>query len=428
MSDHLLWFSRLVLSGLVVVLGARLTAHQGQEPSVQKPVPAIKAEVNEVPVPVVVTDAHGHTVGNLTKENFQILDNGKPQIITGFNVIERTAGSSSTAAVARAANSSVASQRAAVGRRYIDLVFDDLNLNPSDLMQSQKAATKLFDAQLPSSDTAAVLSTSGFDSGLTSDNAALQKAIQNLKSRNFYNRIDADCPRIDYYQGDLIENKNDPGALEAATDEVMSCANITSRARAEQMAHQAAQRAVSLGDQDFRFNLNFLRSAVNKMATLQGQRVLVLVSPGFLTPTEEAARLISEVLDMADRLGVTISAIDARGLYTTNLDSSERSSSSITQAREQEQNRPSSMASSENVMAVLADGSGGTYVHNSNDLISGLDALFGGPKFLYMLAFSPQAKFNGRYHVLKVQVNQEGLRLRSRHGYFATKPKRNNQK
>lgn len=59
MSDYLLWFSRLVLSGLAVVLGTHLTAHQGQEPSVQKPVPAIKAEVNEVLVPVVVTDAQG---------------------------------------------------------------------------------------------------------------------------------------------------------------------------------------------------------------------------------------------------------------------------------------------------------------------------------------------------------------------------------
>ena len=79
------------------------------------------------------------------------------------------------------------------------------------------------------------------------------------------------------------------------------------------------------------------------------------------------------------------------------------------------------MSSSENVMAVLADGSGGTYFHNSNDLISGLGALVDGPKFLYLLAFSPQGKFNGRYHVLKVEVNQKGLRLRSRHGYFAAK-------
>jgi VWFA-related protein len=377
--------------------------------------------VNEVLVPVVVTDAEGRAVGILKQENFEILDNGKPQIITGFDLIEQTAGSGSAAAPAPADNSSGASQRASINRRYILLVFDDLNLNPGDLMQSQKAATRLFDAPLPASDTAAVLSTSGFDTGLTNDHAALQRAILTLKGHNFYSRIDAGCPNIDYYQGDLIENKNDPGALEAAIDEAMSCANLGSRALAEQMAHQAARRAVSLGDQDFRANLTFLRSTIKNMATLQGQRVLVLVSPGFLTPTEEAARLISEVLDIADRADVTISAIDARGLYTTNLDSSERSSSSIIQAREQEQNRPSSMSSSENVMAVLADGSGGTYFHNSNDLISGLGALVDGPKFLYLLAFSPQGKFNGRYHVLKVEVNQKGLRLRSRHGYFAAK-------
>jgi VWFA-related protein len=377
--------------------------------------------VNEVLVPVVVTDAEGRAVGILKQENFEILDNGKPQIITGFDLIEQTAGSGSATAPAPADNSSGASQRVSIDRRYILLVFDDLNLNPADLMQSQKAATRLFDAPLLASDTAAVLSTSGFDTGLTNDHAALQRAILTLKGHNFYSRIDAGCPNIDYYQGDLIENKNDPGALEAAIDEAMSCANLGSRALAEQMAHQAARRAVSLGDQDFRANLTFLRSTIKNMATLQGQRVLVLVSPGFLTPTEEAARLISEVLDIADRADVTISAIDARGLYTTNLDSSERSSSSIIQAREQEQNRPSSMSSSENVMAVLADGSGGTYFHNSNDLISGLGALVDGPKFLYLLAFSPQGKFNGRYHVLKVEVNQKGLRLRSRHGYFAAK-------
>ena len=427
MSDRLHWYGGIVLVDIFVIFGAPLIARPPQEPAIENPVPPIKTEVNEVLVPVVVTDAQGHAVGDLKKTDFQIFDNGKPQSITGFNLIERTAGNAPVAASSLSDNTSGSSRTASIGRRYILLVFDDLNLNPSDLMQSQKAATKLFDAPLPASDKVAVLSTSGFDTDFTNDHAALQKAILNLKGHNFYSHTDADCPNIDYYQGDSIENKHDPVALEAAIDEVMSCANIASRVLAEQIAHQAARRAVSLGDQDFRSTLNFLRSVVKKMATLQGQRVLILVSPGFLTPTEEAARLISEVLDMADQTDVTISAIDARGLYTTNLDSSERSSSSTLQAREQEQNRPSSMVSSENVMAVLADGSGGTYYHNSNDLISGLDALFGGPKFLYLLSFSPQAKFNGSYHVLKVRVNQQGLRLRSRHGYFATKPKHDNQ-
>jgi hypothetical protein len=40
-------------------------------------------------VPVVVRDGQGNAVGHLEKENFQVLDNGKPQVITGFTIIER---------------------------------------------------------------------------------------------------------------------------------------------------------------------------------------------------------------------------------------------------------------------------------------------------------------------------------------------------
>jgi len=55
------------------------------------------------------------------------------------------------------------------------------------------------------------------------------------------------------------------------------------------------------------------------MGALPGQRVLIFISPGFLTPTADAMTLKSQVLDMAARGNVIISAIDARGLYTTNL-------------------------------------------------------------------------------------------------------------
>jgi VWFA-related protein len=423
MSEPLLKYSGIILLVLVAVYGAALIAQPPQEASIQDhPLPTFKAEANEVLVPVVVTDTEGRSVGGLKQENFEILDNGKPEVITGFDVIERESESSSGPASARAHDSPEAPQATTVGRRYILLVFDDLNLSSSDVMQSQKAGTTLFEKPLPVSDEVAVLATSGFDTGLTNDHATLQRAVLSLKSHNLYSRINEDCPNIDYYQADQIENKRDFGALEAAIDEFMSCSPIKGRGLAEEVVHQASRRAISIGDQNFRVTLNFLMSTVNKMATLPGQRVLVLISPGFLTPTDEATKLISKVLDSADKAGVTISTADARGLYTTISDITARSSGSVLQVRQQEQNRPSSMSANAEVMAALADGSGGTFFHNANDLIHGLNDLFGGPKFLYMLAFLPHEKLNGRYHVLKVKVNREGLRLRSRHGYFATKP------
>jgi hypothetical protein len=48
--------------------------------------PTFKSGVNEVMVPVVVRDADGHVVTDLRKEDFTLLDNGKPQDITSFRV------------------------------------------------------------------------------------------------------------------------------------------------------------------------------------------------------------------------------------------------------------------------------------------------------------------------------------------------------
>jgi VWFA-related protein len=319
----------------------------------------------------------------------------------------------------------VAAQAPAPAQRFVVFLFDDLNLSTDDLMQVQKASTKILEASLPASDVAAVLSTSGTNSGLTRDRAKLQKAIQDLRVSNLYRHDGHDCPNVDYYQGDLIVNKNDGMALQAAVQDAMSCANLdpSMMSLAERMAQEAARRAAAMGEQDFRTSLSFLRTVVSKMGSLPGQRVLILVSSGFLTPTTEAMTLQSQVLDIAAQSNVTISAIDARGLYTTGLDASQQGGGSPLAVRLQGQYRQDSMVSSESVMAELADGTGGTYFHNNNNLEAGLNSLISGPGYLYLLAFSNAGvKPNGAYHDLKVKVKQNGLSLQARRGYFAPAP------
>ncbi|MGA8312408.1 MAG: VWA domain-containing protein, partial [Terriglobales bacterium] len=140
-----------------------------------------------------------------------------------------------------------------------------------------------------------------------------------------------------------------------------------------------------------------------------------------LTPESRAEE--SQIMDMAAQSNMTVSALDARGLYTTEINASERSKGSAQTSQLKTEYRRSSMSLNENVMAELADGTGGTYFHNSNDLEGGFKRLAAGPEYLYLLEFSLKGvKQNGTYHRLKVRVDQDGLRLQARRGYFAPKP------
>ena len=413
---------------LALFISLCLAAREQQQTPTPNSPAVIRSNVNEVLVPVVVRNGQGRAVGTLTKDDFKVFDDGKQQVITGFTVVKGVSETSDGALpIPNPDSGPVAPQAPSPAQRFVVFLFDDLNLSSEDLIKAQKAATKILQTSLPVSDMAAVLSASGTNSGLTRDHAKLQKAILNLKVSNIYRHESRDCPNVDYYQGELIVEKNDRQALEAAVEDAITCGNLDPSMInvATMMAEQAAQHAVAIGEQDFRTNLGFLRTVVSKMGALPGQRVLILVSPGFLTPGTEAMALKSQILNIAAQANLTINAIDARGLYTTNVEASQQSAGSPLAARLQTQYLQASMTSSENVLAELADGTGGTYFHNNNNLEGGLSSLLAGPEYLYLLAFSTaNIKSNGSYHNLKVKVNQSGLTLQARRGYIALEPEK----
>ena len=50
-----------------------------------------KVKVNLIEVRVVVRDAQGNVVGKLGKDDFQLTDNGKPQVIARFSAVQPNA-------------------------------------------------------------------------------------------------------------------------------------------------------------------------------------------------------------------------------------------------------------------------------------------------------------------------------------------------
>jgi len=75
------------------------------------------------------------------------------------------------------------------------------------------------------------------------------------------------------------------------------------------------------------------------------------------------------------------------------------------------------------VLATLADGTGGTFFHNRNDVDVGMERAGSTPEISYVLGFSPQnMKVDGSYHTLKVSLASKlKYSLQARRGYYAPK-------
>ena len=431
------WRPVVALGCLVLISCAHSAAQQGDES--QDTPPRIEMNVSRVLVPVVVRDQQGHTLGDLKKEDFQVSDNGKPRVVSGFTVEQRGPGDSNHG---NNPESGVRPQipdhtSPAAPKRFIVLLFDDMNLTFEDLAHAKKAGVEALDGALADSNIAVVVSTSGkTNSGWTHDPAKLRDAIMSLEIQRVYRPDDTECPKIDYYQADLIVNKEDAGALADAVTQIVSCHpalgpppvkpdDIANLGLAKQdaptlMAKTAANRVLSLGRRDIQVTYGTMTQIVSRMATLPGQRVLILVSSGFPELQQELWAGESQILDLAARSNVTISALDARGLYTTSLTASDHNSMGSPHFRS------NAVASAGNTMAELADGTGGTFFHNSNDLDSGFKALIEAPEVVYVLELSlDKVKPDGNYHSLKVNVDREGVQLQARRGYFMSRPEKN---
>jgi VWFA-related protein len=309
--------------------------------------------------------------------------------------------------------------------RFVALVFDDTHLSLQDASFARTQADRFLDSTSPT-DRLAIYTTSGQNTlEFTADKAALHHAILGIIPRPLMPQaLGAECPEVTHYMADQIENKHDTQAQAVAIEETIQCqfnGDESKRSQALPIVQTAVFRALSAGDTENEFTYRHLEDVLRRLSSVPGERIMLLVSPGFLLTTQYLDE--SGVIDRAHRANVVINTLDARGLYTPDVlgDISRPSSDSIRTAGFKTTYRVASQNENQYVLGDLAYGTGGTFFHNSNDLQGGLRLAGLAPEVSYVLAFSPQnRKMDGQYHLLRVALAKKSkYSVQARRGYYA---------
>ena len=381
---------------------------------------ALRVQTDLVEVPVVVRDSHDEVVIGLKKSDFSVYDNGKERAISSFSVENhphlavQTVNVSQPGIAAPVGPSAVAP----ADIRYVAFYFDDTNMPLGDLVSSRDAAKKFVQENLDPSDKVGIFTSSTTVSlNFTDNRQALADALAQI--RTHWKRLSSSCPKMRPYQAYIMNqfwnHPSDEFAVAAA--ECPFCRGDAHCIMA------AADQALSLSDDFAQDTLGILNDVIRYLGRMPGRRMLMFASSGFMTlklgPQQD------KLIAAAIRNKVVINSLDTKGLVA---DGDFTDGPPVTLMGRLAAIRDSLVAAQRQVfndpLVALAEGTGGKFFHNNNDMGRGIRELSAIPEVSYVLGFSPEnLKINGSQHGLKVKVaNHPGATIEARKEYFAPSP------
>ncbi len=397
--------------------------------------------VFEVQVPVNVVARDGEAVRGLTQDDFQILDEGEPQPITGFRVIDLDQLAPDDR---RVIETDYGIPPAA--RRHFLFLFDLSYSAPTSIAKAQIAARNFVLEHLHPTDLAAV-GIHSVESGpqllitFTPDRAQLARAISTLGNPRLL-RLTTEDPL-----GFLIDTPGPAPELTSALDVGGVNAGITEMERSMSSYLQVIGREMAKSERNFaRGQISRWADTLHQMArilsSVEGRKHLILFSEGFdgrllfgrqpdhfdeelrqetdLIERGQFAQVdndqrfgntqlqtqVHQMLSEFNRANTVIHTVDISGLRADS--------------REEDRVR----VVGRDALFYLANETGGRLHEDANDFGAELEEVLESSTVTYLLSFQPTDPGEaGDHHRLRVRARApKGAQLSHRMGYYTPRP------
>ena len=339
--------------------------------------PTFRTGVNIVRVDVIVTDDNGNPVTDLTKDEFEIVEDGKVQTIDLFRQI-RIDGTVPSVERPRQVLTRDSEEREASREdvRIFAVLLADYQVCAARSRLVRDALTT-FIGKLGPNDLVAVMTplTSIRDLAFTYDHDSIVQTLQRFEGR-----------RGDYTPRNQIETEH---AQLLGGVELIRAAVVRDALKA---------LAVRLG------------------SMREGRKTVIFVSEGFPSGWLNDPRQLREITQEANRHNTSIYPIDPRGLVASDGD--------VTASIRPGCGRvPTGMRLrlSQDTLRELADETDGRAIVNRNSLSEGLAQILRDSSLHYLLGYSSTStQADGKFHQIRVRVKRPKVDVRARKGYWAS--------
>ena len=397
-----LFFGCLTAVVCGVVLLGQAPPQEKPTGSEQQPPITFKVEVNYVEIDAAVTDAAGKFVRGLTREDFEILEESKPQTISVFSLVDLPVERPDAPLFANSPiEPDVRTNRKEFDGRVFVLVLDDLHTHVARSPRLRTAARQFVERYLGANDVAAVVTTGGTKQGsqnFTSSRRLLLRAIDTFVGKKLRS---ATLEKLDSRQMRLPGSSGPVDLLET------------------ERAHKA------------RSSLATLKGAAEYLQGIRGRRKAVIffsegVDYDITNPIQNRSATdvlhdMREAIAGATRSNVSFYAVDPRGLagFEDAIDiQSLPEDNSIGLTTMQDEVRVA-----QDTLRSLAEETGGFAVVNRNDYRDTFSRIIDENSSYYVLGYySSDSRPDGRFRRVEVRVRRPGLQVRARRGY--TPPRR----
>lgn len=423
---------------LAIVLAANVTANtiplgQSQtKPTDQSESVRLRTEL--VQVQVVVTDKEGRVIEDLKKDDFELLEQGRPQEVSFFSLERvgvqptRPAGSGEEPV---ATHPPTRAAEAATPTRSIVLFFDTLHLSGPSLIRSRLSMKQFVDEHVTDQDTVVIAATSGvfgIFQNATRNRLALHRLIERINNfdasgqSNFTPYLAAMVKQGDRAAQDLAARVL---AEELKIDLIFAAGMVNGK----------ASEVLEIVSYKRQSTLSVLSAVAERVAGMPGQRLLMLLSDGFSMRNFNGAPDSGDVqsaISKAVRAGVIIYSIDVKGLeVAAEFDASRRSvtGGSAIIGRLSSYMSASAKDRQDGINA-LAQDTGGRAFFNTNDLTGSVQKAVDLNRTYYTLAYyPPDDKGNKEFRRITVRVKSHPeYNVRAQKGYFASDLKKAEEK